>query len=251
LQEAADGAAPHLLDHIRHVTQELRATIEASFTKKFENVLKKLQWPKAETTAIPQALQEEFSTSVSNLLKLQRPDLEAQERLNDGSQVVQPLVLLPLNILVQPLELGFRYHFEGNNVMNRIDRPEFYLKHVTERVLSKHVEFIDAAIQPLLLQEYRETDLGLNYVYIDATSAFITALLPMVKNKSLAILPQVSKKPNLLSHFIHELMKFDTELRDEWQYDGGSRGQTWSGLAGEILATDHVFLQWLQAEKEC
>jgi RAD50-interacting protein 1 len=251
LQEAADGAAPHLLDHVRSTTQDLRKQIEHVFTTKLDGVLNRMQYPKNAQDGISEPLQDQFSTAVSNLLKLQRPDLEAHERLNDGSRAIQPLVLLPLKILVQPLELGFRYHFESNNVMNRVDRPEFYLKHITERILAKYSDFMEAYIQPILFQEFRETDLGLNYVYIDATSAFITALLPMVRTKTLALLPQVSKKPSLLSHLIHELMKFDTELRDDWQYDGGSRTEAWFGVAGEILSTDNTFTQWLKAEKDC
>ena len=251
LQEAADGAATHLLDHIRSTTHQLREQIEQSFSSRLDHVLKQMQWPKNAHDGIPEALQSQFSGAVSDLLKLQQPDLEAHERLNDGSRSIHPLVLLPLKTLIQPLELGFRYHFEGNNVMNRVDRPEFYLKHIAERILAKYADFMEIYIQPILSQQYRETDLSLNYVYIDATSAFITALLPMVRTKTLTILPQVLKKPSLLSHLIHELIKFDTELRDDWQYDGGSRTEAWFGLAGEILATEDTFMQWLKAEKDC
>jgi hypothetical protein len=247
LQIAADGAAPHLLDHIKAIVLDLRQKIEESLTVKLNAVLKKMQWPKIDQDRIPQDLQPEFAEIVASLLKLQKPDLEAQDKLHDESD---PLVLLPLKILVEPLELGFRYHFDRENVMNRLDKPEFYLAHITERLLSKYADFMDANLQPILIQEFRASDLGLNYAYVDATSAFITALLPMVRTKSFAVLKQVATKPALLSHFIHELMKFDTELREEWQYDGGVRSETWPGVTGEILADDGTFSAWLKAEKE-
>ena len=43
-------------------------------------------------------------------------------------------------------------------------------------------------------------------VDIDATSAFITALLPMLKRKIQTFANQVSKQPQMLSHLIHEVM---------------------------------------------
>lgn len=249
-QEAADGAAPHLLDYTQAKAEYLRQQLEKAFSGQFEQVLKDMSWPSPEAS-MSDALREQFSNSVAKLLELQRPDLEEQEKLNDGTRIVQPIVLLPFAVIVKPLELGFRYHFEGDRPTNRLERPEFFLSHVTERILAKYIDFVETYIQPVLLRKFRGTDLSLNYAYIDSSSAFITALLPMVRNKVYSILPQLLRQPPLLSHLIHELTSFDTELRNEWQYDGGSRGQIWRGLAFEVLSQDDIFVQWLKAEKDC
>jgi hypothetical protein len=251
LQEAAEGAAPHLVHHITSKTKEIHERIEESFSGQFEEILKKTSWPNPEAS-VPDSLQQEFSNCMEKLLDLQIPELVAQEQANDkAAYPVAPLVLLPLKVLVKPLELGFRYHFEGNKPTNRLERPEFFLSHVTDRILAKYIGFIETHIRPLLHQKFRGTSLAMNYAYIDDASAFITALLPMVRNKLLAVLPLVLKQPPLLSHLIHEVMKFDTNLRDEWQYDGGSRTESWRGLTWEILAQDDNFGQWLKAEKDC
>ena len=34
----------------------------------------------------------------------------------------EPLVLLPLEVMVKPLELGFKYHFDGDRPTNRPDK---------------------------------------------------------------------------------------------------------------------------------
>lgn len=34
----------------------------------------------------------------------------------------EPLVLLPLEVMVRPLELRFRYHFDGDKPTNRLDK---------------------------------------------------------------------------------------------------------------------------------
>ena len=71
----------------------------------------------------------------------------------------------------------------------------------------------------------------------------------MLRQKLNSLLPQVSAQPQLLSHVIHELMSFDTSLRDEWSYDGGNSMDGWKGLTWEILVKKAWFPRWLEVEK--
>ena len=73
----------------------------------------------------------------------------------------------------------------------------------------------------------------------------------MLRRKIYGLLPSVSKQPQLLSHLIHELMSFDTSLRDDWGYDGGSGASGWKGLTWEVLVKKDWFGRWLQVEKDC
>jgi hypothetical protein len=146
-----------------------------------------------------------------------------------GDKVKLPPVLFPLEVLVQPLEMRFRYHFEGDKPTNRIDRPEYFLSHITT-LLNDYSAFVGDHVQPVLLRHFRGTDLALNPVYIDAMSAFITALLPMLRAKIGSLLPKVASQPQLLSHLMH---------------DG------WKGLSWEFLVQGDWFGRWLQVEKDC
>jgi hypothetical protein len=229
-------------------SSKLEKKIEEVFIANLEKTLKKISWPKPDAP-VPTSLQEEFNRNISQLLALQLPTLEEHEKLNETHQVA-PLVLLPFTVLVKPLELGFRYHFEGDRTTNRLERPEFFLNHLLDRILSKYSNFVAQYVQPILEKSFSSTVLALNFAYLDANSAFITSLLPMVRNKINTILPQILKNPALLSHFIHEVILFDNSLRDEWDYDGGFRTETWNGLAGEVLGKDDVFIQWLTAERD-
>lgn len=102
LQEAAEGAAPHLLDHIARQVQKLKGTIKKSFSDDLEKTLKKMNWPKA-TSAVPMALQDEWAKNVGRLLDLQRPDLEAREQnVLARPTTDDPPALFPLEVLVQP-----------------------------------------------------------------------------------------------------------------------------------------------------
>lgn len=253
LQDAAEGAAPHLLDHISNVTHRLHERIRAAFAAQMEAVLKKVQWPR-EDAAIPPALQRQWTDAVGKLLDLQIPELEASEAAAAEARAARgngPHVLLPMQVLVHPLELKFRYHFEGDKPTNRLDRPEYFLQFVTENILGTYNGFVAEYLQPILASRLRDTDLNMSPVYIDATSAFITAILPMVRTKVYALIPQVQGQPQLLSHTIHELMKFDNTIREDWGYDGGYGVEGWKGLAWEVLVLKDWFGRWLQVEKDC
>lgn len=86
-----------------------------------------------------------------------------------------------------------------------------------------------------------------NALYIDSVAAFITALLPVLKEKVDAVALEVSTKPNLLSRFIPDLMTFDDKIRTQFDYDGGNPDSGWKGLTWDILTI--YFDNWLDAEK--
>ncbi|KAE9986810.1 hypothetical protein EG327_004112 [Venturia inaequalis] len=248
LQDAAEGAAPHLVDHILAKTYNIRSEIEKAFSAQLEVVLKQMHWPTPGMT-VPLALEKDFLEGVRKLLELQKPALEALQSSKDTSRA-EPLVLLPLQVMARHLELAFRFHFEGDRPMNKLDRPEYFLNHVIEKFVSQYANFMDDHLQPILLEVFRGTSLSLNSAYIDATSAFITAVLPMVRAKIFAILPRSAAQLQLLSHLIHEIMSFDSTIREDWGYDAGNETEGWRGLAYEVLATDTWFSTWLKVEKD-
>ncbi|KAJ4291172.1 hypothetical protein N0V90_010370 [Kalmusia sp. IMI 367209] len=249
LQHEAEGAAPQLLYHVDQITQALRSKILDAFSSRLDQVLKKIRWP-TPTATIGSALHEEWETAVSKLLDLQMPELDgAGYAQGQASNIKLPAVLFPFQVLVQPLEMRFRYHFDGDKATNRIDRPEYFLSHMTT-LLNDYSGFVVDYMQPILLKQFRGTDLALNPVYIDATAAFITALLPMLRTKIGALLPKVAGQPQLLSHLMHEVMSFDTTIREDWRYDGGYGLDGWKGLSWEFLVQGDWFGRWLQVEKD-
>ncbi|KAF2237446.1 hypothetical protein EV356DRAFT_441885 [Viridothelium virens] len=250
LQTTAEGAAPHLLDHVTCTTKALRNHIRDAFAARFEDLLKKIYWPRADVALPTPALQQEWVDCISRLLDLQKPELQVhEETLATDPSTKEPIILLPIEVLVHPLELRFRYHFGGDRPTNRIDKPEYFLSHVTD-LLNMYNDFFIDNVQPILLDHFRGTDLAMNPAYIDVTSALTTSLLPMLRNKIIPTLPQVASQPQLLSHWMHEIMGFDTTIRDDWGYDGGYSVQGWKGLAWEVLVKEDWFGRWLQVERD-
>lgn len=250
LQDDAEGAAPQLLHHVDKLTQALRSKILDAFSSDLDKALKQIKWPTPKAT-VPAQLQDAWESAISKLLDLQMPELEGFEYAQgSASKARLPAVLFPFEVLVQPLEMRFRYHFEGDKPTNRIDRPEYFLSHVST-LLNDYSGFMTDYVQPTLLRHFRGTHLALTPVYIDATAAFITALLPMLRSKISSLLPKVAGQPQLLSHLMHEVMSFDTTIRDVWGYDGGYGLEGWKGLSWEFLVQEDWFGRWLQVEKDC
>jgi hypothetical protein len=73
----------------------------------------------------------------------------------------------------------------------------------------------------------------------------------MLRTKIFALVPKISHEPQLLSHFVHELISFDTTLKEDWSYDGGNAIDGWKGLTWEVLANKDWFSRWLEVERDC
>jgi RAD50-interacting protein 1 len=250
LHQSTELGGDNILNEVKKTARDVRRRIKDAYSADMDEVLKKLGWPKPDIV-VPSALQQHWERAVTKLLDLQMPELNASVKTEESKRTDGNLqTLFPFEVLVQPLEMRFRYHFEGDRPTNKLDKPEYFLSHVIS-LLNQHNDFVVDNMQPLLFQKFRGTDLALNAAYIDATSAFITALLPMLRRKILSTLPKVTTQPQLMSHLIHEVTSFDKELRNEWRYDGGYGMNGWKGLAWEVLSQNDWFARWLQVEKDC
>lgn len=253
LQVDAEEAAPHLLDYFESKAAQVRESLLQSLSENLETILKKILWPKP-GVKIPDTVQEELHDASTKLLTLQKPELLNHNQSSNTANATitrQSTVLLPLQVMVKPLETRFRFHFSGSKTTNRLDKPEYFLSHAQD-LLSTYAPLMNDHLQPVLLRAFQGTELVYNANYIDATSAFITALMPMLREKVFSLVAQVSGDPRLLSHLLHELMNFDEILHDEWRYgmDTASATTAWKGLTWEVLAQPKWFDRWLQVEKD-
>ena len=117
LQHAAEDAAPHLVDHVEKAARILWKEMVDTLSMELEVTLKALDWPRPDAM-VEGPLMVDWESCVINLLDLQRPDFEEQEKRAD----LKEIVLLPLEVMVKPLELRFRYHFDSDRPTNRLDK---------------------------------------------------------------------------------------------------------------------------------
>ena len=121
-QPAAEDAAPHLIDHVEGSVQNLWRQMKDAFGSEFERTLKKIKWP-GKDIDMTGALEQEWTNNVKKLLDLQEPELKARDSQDSESlNREEPLVLLPLEVMAKPLELRFKYHFEGDRPTNKLDK---------------------------------------------------------------------------------------------------------------------------------
>lgn len=250
-QTAAEGAAPQLVYAVEQECKQVYNEVKVVLERDLRTTLEKMKWPGKEMN-LAGDIPDTWRQQVRMLLQLQDPDLIAKFADRDTlspSSANEPVVLLPLEVMAQPLAVRFRYHFYGEKPTNRLDKPEYFLTHVLD-LLERHSGFMTDMLGPIL-DERVLTSEALEAIYSDASSAFITALLPMVIAKCLSFLPQISQQPQLLSHFIHELMAFDTAIRDTWGYVPIPRMLIdWKGVTWQILNTHGYFGKWLAVERD-
>lgn len=116
--------------------------MKGAFAEDFDKTLSKIKWPSKEPNMLGN-LGQEWIAGVEKLLDLQEPyviralslqffkadmfpfwsELRARENQDVKSDSPEdPLVLLPMEVMVKPLQLRFRYHFDGDRPTNRLDK---------------------------------------------------------------------------------------------------------------------------------
>ncbi|KAI1978099.1 hypothetical protein LOZ53_004892 [Ophidiomyces ophidiicola] len=249
-QIAAEGAAPHLVNYVSKLAINLKATLQKEYSDNLRAVLEKMKWPAKDLQADVSSI-DEWTVWVDLLLQLQEPDVVAQiAAIQDESQHHDPPILLPVEVMVYPLDLRFKYHFGGDRPTNRLDKPEYFLSHIID-LINTYDDFFMVYLQPVLHDRSQKCDPRLFPFYANAVFSYIAALMPMARQKVDSLLPHIANQPQLLSHLIHELMQFDNDVRETWGYSPAFSGdKSWKGLTWEVLVKKDWFSQWLQVEKD-
>lgn len=71
-QPAAEQAAPHLVDHVQKISQDLWNQLKAAIASDFETALSRMRWPNKDIVMVGN-LPREWNEGVERLLELQIP----------------------------------------------------------------------------------------------------------------------------------------------------------------------------------
>lgn len=124
------------------------------------------------------------------------------------------------------------------------------MAHISD-LINNFGSFFATYLQPIFDEEAHNAGSELEWNFYNASHAYITALLPMLQQKMSAFLPQISNHPQLLSHFMHEVMNFDEEIRESWNYlPDPYTEDNWKGMTWYVLTKEGWFDRWLQVEKD-
>jgi hypothetical protein len=236
LQELQGEEHLHLVDYVGTVTETLWDEMKKIMSSEFEGILEKRKWPKVDHTS---QMDDEWIASFEKLIDLQVPEVLYSN---------EPVALLPIDVMSRIFASEFRFHFLSDK---HTSDPQLVGTHCFPwfmMTVEKWDDFLRDNLTHLLVSKFRDTSVASNLLYVDPVCAFVTSMLPVLREKVHDVAQKTGKNPSLFSGFIAQLMTFDEDVRTRFNYDGGDPENGWRGLATEIL--DEYFEDWFKAEKE-
>ncbi|PKC16960.1 hypothetical protein RhiirA5_305604 [Rhizophagus irregularis] len=243
----AGHAVSHLDTYLQQCVDTLWEDMKNRLTKKFKQTLDAFNWPTPIKVPYPPNTTDKFSAfrkAFTELLLLQRPaDVEEVskplESKNSKEDNVLLPPLLPMQIMVEPLIVRFRYHFDSKRPTNRIDKPEWYFSHVITTI-REHSPFLTGAVQAIV------DDAGFEKYH--AKNEFIRCLLVAVTRKLNNSVPTLLNSPQIFSHTVFETLQFDQTLRELHMYTPPGQDE-WGGCVEVFTGKKEWFKAWLKVEK--
>uniref|UniRef100_A0A8C9J3P0 RAD50-interacting protein 1 n=1 Tax=Piliocolobus tephrosceles TaxID=591936 RepID=A0A8C9J3P0_9PRIM len=242
-----ESSCTHLLGFMRATVKFWHKILKDKLTSDFEEILAQLHWPfiappQSQTVGLsrPASAPEMYSyleTLFCQLLKLQTSDellTEPKQLPEKYSLPASPSVILPIQIMLTPLQKRFRYHFRGNRQTNVLSKPEWYLAQVLMWI-GNHTQFLDEKIQPIL------DKVG---CLVNARLEFSRGLMMLVLEKLATDIPCLLYDDNLFCHLVDEVLLFERELHSVHGYPGAFAS------CMHILSEETCFQRWLTVERK-
>lgn len=227
----------HLVDHVQRVTESLWDEMKRTMSEELEAVLAQRHWPRVD----PQSeMDDEWIACVEKLIDLQMPEII------HSSDVVS---LLPFDVMAAIFIAEFRFHFLSDKPTSS---PQSFGTHCFPWFLAtieKWQDFFRDNLGHLLGAKFSQTQVSQQRtVHLDPVSAFVTSMLPIMREKVHEVAQEAIKTPAFLSVFISQLMALDDNIRSRFNFDFSDGDKGWHGLAEDVLNCH--FDAWFKVERE-
>lgn len=247
-EEGPANQALHLVTMLNDLLERTWADIKHVLFETLTEASEKMQWPSAVNYASVSVEERgAFEKAFVDLINLQLQGDNLHKSTNPkGSRPLASQSPYPLEALLRPIALRFKYHFDSTRQTNKLDKPEWFFTHILNTA-HDHRSFMQTIIQRL----FQST----KYKQIDAWQEFIVLLLTLPTRKLERTIPLILSHPPLLAHTIYQSLSFDSALLEEgFKYEttmgASQRGiSTWPGLSDVILGKREWFQVWLEAEQ--
>ncbi|KAJ3333757.1 RAD50-interacting protein 1 [Blyttiomyces sp. JEL0837] len=159
------------------------------------------------------------------------------------------------------IKYRLQYHFGGEKLTNRLDKPEWLLDHILQ-IVHENQPFFEDIAQPVLRdcgQGWRDAKVGLLALYSGDSKTnkmkeeFVRGVTEYARNKLYSDAMKLKSSPDLLVHLVSEVMEFDASIRrtvfaaDE---DSSDLLVLTAPLMLIFLDSDDLFHAWISAEKK-
>ncbi|XP_020652924.3 RAD50-interacting protein 1 isoform X1 [Pogona vitticeps] len=243
-----ESSCSHLLTFMRSTVQFWHKILKDKLSSDFEETLTHLHWPfigpaqsqpfgLATSPANAAEIFNNFETLFSQLLKLQTSD----ELLTKPKQLPEkyllppsPPIILPMQMMLAPLQKRFKYHFTGNRQTNVLSKPEWYLTQVLMWI-GNHAKFLEDKVQPILDKAGSP---------VNARVEFSRALVMLILEKLATDIPCLLYDDNLFCHLVDEVLLFERELHSVHGYLSSFPS------CMHILSEETYFQRWLTVERK-
>ncbi|KAI6134109.1 TIP-1 family-domain-containing protein [Pisolithus croceorrhizus] len=230
----------HLLSFLQKLGEKTWADMKAILSATLVSAAESVNWPMAiDFTAASEEQRSKFQSAFLDLLHLQEIGQSLRSPKEDEN-------LYPLQALVHPVALRFKYHFDGERETNRADKPEWYFTHIAN-VAHDHRPFMEGAVQRLLT--------GTKFQNVNAWHQYVKLLMGILERKIKRSVPQLLGRPALLAHTIYQSLLFDSSLRElgyEFDQVEGKKDEEVEkgGISRIILDEKGWFDAWIEGEKK-
>ncbi|KAJ7770915.1 TIP-1 family-domain-containing protein [Mycena maculata] len=239
VEDGAGKQTLNLISFLDNIRDKCWADIKGSLSASLLAAAERLGWPiPVDYTAATPEDRKNFERAFSDILKLQNIGAKLRPERSEKEG------LYPLQALIQPISLRFKYHFEGTRQTNRLDKPEWYFTHVLN-VIHEHRPFMELVIQPLV-----------SSTGIVASREFTLLLFPLLSRKLRRSMSSLLPRPPLLAYTIYQALVFDAAVREEgFNLTGTSAANAennneWDGVSEVILGKEEWFAAWMDGEKQ-
>uniref|UniRef100_A0A8C5R606 RAD50-interacting protein 1 n=1 Tax=Leptobrachium leishanense TaxID=445787 RepID=A0A8C5R606_9ANUR len=242
-----ESSCTHLLNFLRSTVQFWHKILKDKLTSDFEEVLNLIQWPfigplQSPTYTLASSVNStdiysNLETLFSQLLKLQTSDeliTKPKQMPEKYSLPASPPIILPMQIMLSPLQKRFRYHFSGNRQTNALSKPEWYLTQVLLWI-GNHSKFLHEKIQPILNKAGS---------FVSAKVEFTRGLVMLVLEKLSVDIPCLLYDDILFCHLVDEVLLFQRELHTAHGYTANLPN------CMHILSEEVAFQRWLTVERK-
>ncbi|GIX72332.1 RAD50-interacting protein 1 [Caerostris extrusa] len=212
--------------------------LREKFGGEFQKCLGSLYWPVSTTKIDVPPNQSgdalvKFNQLFVSLCKIALPDayVKTQDVKDD---VEDPFLLLPLQLMLRPLQKRFVYHFMGKKPTNRLDKPEWYLTQILTWI-SDHSLFIEQTVEPILEKD--------NLSRFSARAQMMRGLVHLAVTRFKADFPKLLDDDRLLSHTIDEVLLFSQEIQNQ------GYPPSFPNLI-QVLSSEPCFTRWRSIEHQ-
>lgn len=228
----------NLVEYIKKTMIYWHDVLREKFGSEFKKVLGNLHWPVSSTnlsTPVAQSpdVLNKFNQLFMSLTKIALPD-EYVKTQDVKDTIEDTSLLLPMQLMLQPLQKRFIFHFMGKKATNRIDKPEWYFTQILTWI-SDHTFFIERSVQPLLEREMM--------FQINARNQMMKGLVRLAIMRLKTDLPIMLSNDRIFSHTIDEILLFSQELKNQ------SYPASYPNII-ELLTEDLCFAKWRSLEHQ-